>query len=246
MTWKEVKLATLQKMFSAEGLTINEADDSVSEYINAMPQAANEGLQLLCTAGKYLRRCLELEPGAAGETRTVDLKTAAPDLYRIEQLEVYAFDEAGAPVPVRGAKLVAGRYLVLTNQPESRMVLYYNAWPQPVTHATADDRSCPWTRRWRCCCPSTWPASSTRTTTSPWPPCTAMNSRWPSACSSGRTPARWAASSPAPRGGGEMARFSVPAQPSRSVLHVDRLLGVDMTNDPRQCGQGSRAPAATT
>ena len=29
-----------------------------------------------------------------------------------------------------------------------------------------------------------------------------------------------------------MARFSVPAQPSRSVLHVDRLLGVDMTNDP--------------
>ena len=95
MTWKEVKLATLQKMFSAEGLTINEADDSVSEYINAMPQAANEGLQLLCTAGKYLRRCLELEPGAAGETRTVDLKTAAPDLYRIEQLEVY---------PSRGAQ----------------------------------------------------------------------------------------------------------------------------------------------
>ena len=35
MTWKEVKLATLQKMFSAEGLVINEADDSVSEYLNA-------------------------------------------------------------------------------------------------------------------------------------------------------------------------------------------------------------------
>lgn len=29
-----------------------------------------------------------------------------------------------------------------------------------------------------------------------------------------------------------MARFAVPAQPSRSVLCVDRLLGVDMTNDP--------------
>lgn len=29
-----------------------------------------------------------------------------------------------------------------------------------------------------------------------------------------------------------MARFTVPAQPSRSVLCVDRLLGVDMTNDP--------------
>ena len=143
MTWKEVKLATLQKMFSAEGLSINEADDSVSEYINAMPQAANEGLQLLCTAGKYLRRCLELEPGAVGATRTVDLKAAAPDLYRIEQLEIYAFDETGAPVPVRGAKLVAGRYLVLTNQPGGKLALYYNAWPQPVTHATADDEELP-------------------------------------------------------------------------------------------------------
>lgn len=143
MTWKEVKLATLQKMFSAEGLVINEADDSVSEYLNAMPQAANEGLQLLCTAGKYLRRCLELEPGAAGETRTVDLKAAAPDLYRIEQLELYAFDEEGVPVPVRGAKLVAGRYLVLPGQPGGKLALYYNAWPRPVTAATADDEELP-------------------------------------------------------------------------------------------------------
>ncbi len=29
-----------------------------------------------------------------------------------------------------------------------------------------------------------------------------------------------------------MARFAVPARPERSVLNVDRLLGVDMTNDP--------------
>src|SRR5699024_3068941 len=119
-------------MFSAEGLTVNEADDSVSEYINAMPQAANEGLQLLCTAGKYLRRCHEFEAGAEGETRTVDLAVAVPDLYRVEQLELYAFDETGAPVPVRGAKLVAGRYLVLTGQPGGPLALYYNAWPQPV------------------------------------------------------------------------------------------------------------------
>ena len=143
MTWKDVKLATLQKMFSAEGLSINEADDSVSEYINAMPQAANEGLQLLCTAGKYLRRCHEFEPGAAGETRTVDLQEAVPDLYRTEQLEVYAFDDAGEPVPVRGARLVAGRYLVLPDQPGGRLAFYYNAWPRPVTHTTPDEEELP-------------------------------------------------------------------------------------------------------
>ncbi|HIZ29956.1 MAG TPA: hypothetical protein H9813_01800 [Candidatus Fournierella merdipullorum] len=143
MTWKEVKLATLQKMFSAEGLVINEADDSVSEYLNAMPQAANEGLQLLCTAGKYLRRCHEFEAGAEGETRTVDLAVAVPDLYRIEQLELYSFDEEGVPVPVRGAKLVAGRYLVLPRQPGGKLALYYNAWPQPVTAATPDEEELP-------------------------------------------------------------------------------------------------------
>ena len=143
MTWKDVKLATLQKMFSAEGLVINEADDGLREYLNAMPQAANEGLQLLCTAGKYLRRCHEFEAGAEGETRTVDLQEAVPDLYRVEQLELYSFDSADAPVPVRGAKLVAGRYLVLPNAPGGKLALYYNAWPQPVTSATPDEEKLP-------------------------------------------------------------------------------------------------------
>jgi hypothetical protein len=52
-TWKDIKLATLQKMFSSNGQTI-QADTSTQEYINSMPQAANEGLQLLATAGKFI------------------------------------------------------------------------------------------------------------------------------------------------------------------------------------------------
>lgn len=53
MTWKDIKLATLQKMFSSNGTTI-QVDSSTAEYINSMPQAANEGLQLLSTAGKFI------------------------------------------------------------------------------------------------------------------------------------------------------------------------------------------------
>lgn len=58
-TWKDIKLATLQKMFSSNGTTI-QADSSTAEYIYAMPQAANEALQLLSTAGKFIIKSHEI------------------------------------------------------------------------------------------------------------------------------------------------------------------------------------------
>ena len=59
MTWKDIKLATLQKMFSAEGTTIP-TDETTADYIAAMPYAANEGMQMLSTAGKYLVKRVEI------------------------------------------------------------------------------------------------------------------------------------------------------------------------------------------
>ena len=53
MTWKDIKLATIQKMFSADGSSIP-SDDSTRDYIAAMPYAANEGILMLSTAGKFL------------------------------------------------------------------------------------------------------------------------------------------------------------------------------------------------
>ena len=52
-TWYDIKLATLQKMFSANGREII-MDSSTAEYIYGMPQVANEALELLSTAGKFL------------------------------------------------------------------------------------------------------------------------------------------------------------------------------------------------
>ena len=55
ITWKDIKYTTLQKMFSISGASTNIPNDSASmEYINAMPQACNEALQLLTTAGKFI------------------------------------------------------------------------------------------------------------------------------------------------------------------------------------------------
>lgn len=53
ITWGDIKLASLQKMFSSDGTTIK-MDNSNREYIYGMPHAANEALQRLATVGKFL------------------------------------------------------------------------------------------------------------------------------------------------------------------------------------------------
>ena len=52
LTWYDVKLATLQKMFAADASIIT--DESTTGYISAMPYVANEALQMLSTAGKFI------------------------------------------------------------------------------------------------------------------------------------------------------------------------------------------------
>lgn len=136
MKWQDVKLAVLQKMFSAEGTAVNENDEGVKEYVNAMPQAANEGLQMLCTVGKYLRRCYEFKKNSG--RFTLDLKEELSDFYEWEG-ELYRIAEDGAPEAVRGAQLVAGRYLLVPANVQGNLQFWYNAWPPPITHATSDD-----------------------------------------------------------------------------------------------------------
>jgi len=54
-TWRDIKYTTLQKMFSISGSVTTIPNDSATmEYVNAMPQACNEALQLLTTAGKFI------------------------------------------------------------------------------------------------------------------------------------------------------------------------------------------------
>lgn len=60
MTWGEVKLATLQKMFSSDGTTINVNDESIKEYLNSMPAAANEAIRMLATSYAPVRKSEEV------------------------------------------------------------------------------------------------------------------------------------------------------------------------------------------
>lgn len=55
ITWRDIKYITLQKMFSITGTATTIPNDSATmEYVNAMPAACNEALQLLSTAGKFI------------------------------------------------------------------------------------------------------------------------------------------------------------------------------------------------
>lgn len=54
-TWKDIKFITLQKMFSITGSSTTIPNDaSTMEYVNAMPAACNEALELLSTSGKFI------------------------------------------------------------------------------------------------------------------------------------------------------------------------------------------------
>lgn len=132
MTWYDVKLATLQKMFSTEGTDINKEDDAVSEYINAMPYACNEALALLSTSNKFIRQSFEVD----SKVITID---ELPDYHSLgERIEAYYIDDEDMPTPI-DVKLMAGRLIF----PMTPAVLYYNAWPEKITHETPDNYEFP-------------------------------------------------------------------------------------------------------
>lgn len=58
-TWEDIKTFTLQKMFGITGDTLI-SNTSTSPYIKSMPQVANEALQILSTAGKYITKSIEI------------------------------------------------------------------------------------------------------------------------------------------------------------------------------------------
>lgn len=57
-TWYDLKLAALQKMFAADDQII--MDESTAGYVAAMPHAANEGLAMLATAGKFITKSIKI------------------------------------------------------------------------------------------------------------------------------------------------------------------------------------------
>lgn len=126
MTWGECRLECLRKMFASEGGTVNETDESVQDYLYAMPQAANEGVSLICAA-RPVRKGAVLEGG-----QMIDLDAHLPDFLQAGTPEAYTADGL-EPVDIR---LVAGRYLYA---PKGSVLYFYDARPSKITQDTASD-----------------------------------------------------------------------------------------------------------
>ena len=139
VTWGEVKQAALQKLFAVrDGVSVTQ---TVQEYTEGMPQAANEGLALLCAENLPLRRCFTVTVEAAGP-RTVQLADLAADFWRAGEPEAYRRWEDGRLVPAGGFAFAAGRLLI----PESwrgEYEIWYDAFPPRLTADTPDGEELP-------------------------------------------------------------------------------------------------------
>ena len=100
MTWEELKLATIQKMFSANGSTIP-TDDSTRDYLAAMPQVANEGILMLSTAGKFLVKSVSISinpiPNILGKETggKIHLKESGEMIFNGDCARSYYFEATG-------------------------------------------------------------------------------------------------------------------------------------------------------
>lgn len=77
MTWYELKLITLQKMFAAEGNNIPN-DGSTADYLAGMVPTVNEALQLISTAGKYVMKKAEIAHYPADNLLGNEMKQMQP------------------------------------------------------------------------------------------------------------------------------------------------------------------------
>ena len=158
MTWKDVKVAVLQRCFAITDGNLIE-DDTTREYLTAAPAAANEALELLATAGRFLKRALVIRQGDGegmreenGETvilqplgsgwNRYDLSALAPDFYGLNGDGVY-FEGDGHYCRPADWTLEAGRVLVLPAGKAGAWRLWYNAYPKEITAETEDGYELP-------------------------------------------------------------------------------------------------------
>lgn len=129
MTWGDIQLAVLHKLFVSDGQTIL-VNDSTSPYIAAMPLAANEGLMLLAACGKYIPKTIETET-AEGVT-DLSLKELAENFLSLRENEVFLNGRH-----TDSYTLIGGERMLLYGI--GKWIIGYNAYPQKITQATDKD-----------------------------------------------------------------------------------------------------------
>ena len=134
MNWLEVKVATLQKMFAAEGNEIPD-DGSADDYLAAMPQAANEALNMLATAGRFFIKSYVINHDATGDTQKYDMNALVNDFYEVDRI----YFENGTSYGEFSRYRMENGKIVLYGCPSGTYTVYYRAYPEWITKDTADE-----------------------------------------------------------------------------------------------------------
>lgn len=129
MTWGDIQLAVLHKLFVSDGQTVL-VNDSTSPYIAAMPLAANEGLMLLAACGRYIPKTIETE--TAESVTDLSLKELAENFLSLRENEVFLNGRH-----TDGYTLIGGERMLLYGI--GKWIIGYNAYPQKITQATDKD-----------------------------------------------------------------------------------------------------------
>lgn len=143
MTWEELQIIVLQKMFEVQGDTLV-MDDSTTPYIKMMPAAANEAFSILATAGKPIKQTFCLTQGGAAPTAPTlsggsyngyDLRQLCPDFYSLYGSEIW-LDAADYYGKAKDYRIEGDSILLLPRDAEGVWRVRYNAYAPRITKDT--------------------------------------------------------------------------------------------------------------
>lgn len=138
MRWYDVKLATLQKLFSADTGEIV-TDDNTMPYLVAMPNAANACLNYIATTVRHIPKSIDIvQDGTGTDIKKYNLRELTADFYAVQPAEIY----------MNGAKVANYKFendniLVLDGSIAGTWTVYYDAYPQRITANTSDNYELP-------------------------------------------------------------------------------------------------------
>lgn len=135
MTWEQLQIIVLQKMFEIQGDTLV-MDDSTTPYVKMMPAAANEAFSILATAGKLLRRTVMLHQGGevpttptftAGRYNGYDLRELCSDFYSFYDADIW-FDDGKNYEQTKAYRIEGDSILLLEKDTVGIWKARYNAY----------------------------------------------------------------------------------------------------------------------
>lgn len=154
MTWYDLKLFTLQKMFAVNGDTIIK-DDTTNPYLLSMPAVANEALQLLSTAGRYIKKSITIRQINSGDDavytedvvrivnglyQPYDFRVLVDDFYLFDTDDIYFLSPDGIYGKTTDFELESESILLLDGNQTGQWTVYYNAYPEEITRETEDTK----------------------------------------------------------------------------------------------------------